>query len=198
MIERRDLLKTVGFVGALSATQGAAACTIKPPKPDPWGKKLIAYLRDGDEAQLEGAFADYTSLYVFGGDIFPSSPKHFFDGPGQIVGALKMLRESEYANGLQNSVRKMTRAVFRGSPEQGETNKIEITFAQDEYIETTCGPTNFASDIDIFYESPGYDVPAESSQTPIRTMILMRRFWGADIPSVAHASSYNRKTEIAR
>ena len=45
-----------------------------------------------------------------------------------------------------------------GSEQQGRMNKIQIVFADNDEVDTSCGPTRSEASVDLFYEAQVHDV----------------------------------------
>jgi hypothetical protein len=150
-MQRRDLFKGLAAGAALAASSGAAACVRRPPAKDTLGERLVAFLRDGDEALLEDLLHEDATLVTFAPGWLPDDGLAVGSAPA-VAAALKDLQKSLTGEGIEGP-RKMITGTISGPDELGAVRRIDLVFAEDKTTLTSCGPTRSETSLQILYKT---------------------------------------------
>lgn len=161
MIGRREVMRVAAISAVVASSGFVSACEYATYEKDEWSKKLIAYLRSGDESLLNNLFFEDSTLVAFDSSLIADTMKPSFSGVGNVRKAMIGFRKQLMLGGYNNGARGLKKAIVVGSEQQGRMNKIQILFADNQEVDTSCGPTRSEAFIDLFYEA-GVDDKGEA------------------------------------
>ncbi len=153
MIERRDLLRGTAALAALTSAQTVSACSFAEYDDDTWGRRLIAFLRQGDESALDDVFKEHSTLVAFNNNLIRGTNELAFAGADDVKRAIIGFRNQMIAEGVAGTRPVLERAALVGSEQQGRMNKIELFFAETKRVDSSCGPIRSEQAVDLFYRA---------------------------------------------
>ncbi len=169
-MERRVLLRGLA-VATIVASSSVSACTSVTYEEDTWGNKLIKFLRDGRENDLDGLFQASSTLVSFE-PAYVSADKLAFAGEREVRGALVEFRDNLMSIGWSKP-RALIQAKIVGSEQQGRMNRIELLFADKVTTDTSCGPDRAAWRVDLYYKAWVYEAGEDWVKWAIERVALM-------------------------
>lgn len=173
MIERRTLLRGLAVGAMIASSQSVSACSYAEFDEDEWGKRLIVFLRNGDKKLLDSFFKDFSTLVAF--DTTLAGTQLSAKGANAVRRALVKFRETQTSNGHSGAPRRLESAVIVGSEQQGRMSKIELLFADDQKVETSCGPTRNEQAVDLYYQAGVHETGDDWVKWSIERIALMPR-----------------------
>jgi|GEM_PF-1899171 len=72
-----------------------------------------------------------------------------------------------------NGPRRLMDAKIVGSEQQGRMNRIELLFAEDDEIETSCGPTRNEERVDLYYQAGVYETGEDWVRWAVERIAIM-------------------------
>ena len=166
MILRRELLQTAIVGGTILSATRASACSLVDFDDDVWGKKLISYLKSGQDELLDPLFHDFTTLVAFEPTFLQpnmTSKDLLFSGRATVKRALQDFRNHMLKTD-RTVGRELVAAQVVGNKQQGRMNRIELLFADSEVEFTSCGPGRNEWPVDLYYQAGVYEIESDSQE----------------------------------
>lgn len=171
MVERRDVLRCVGFGAAIAAARSVSACISPQREDDHWGARLVDFFRTGSTSELDDLFSDFTTFVTFDDTVGLGSTM-LFKGANDVRDALVSLRTS-MTRKFYNEPRTLIDAKIVGPKKQGDSNLIELLFAEGTSLDTSCGPDRFEIRTNLYYRAGVYEAGEYSVKWGIERLALM-------------------------
>lgn len=175
MLRRRDVLRGAAVLATLTSAQPLSACSYVDYEEDTWGRRLIRFLQNGDASALGDLFKDYSTLVAFESNLIEGTNELAFSGAEAVRNALIGFRNQMKAVGLAKTRPVLQNAVLVGSKQQGRMNKIELLFAEQKTIDTSCGPLRSESAVDLYYQAGVHETGEDWVKWSIERVALIPR-----------------------
>jgi hypothetical protein len=173
MLERRDLLRGTAALATLASAQVLPACVFPVYEDLGWSRRLVRFLKDGDEAALDGLFEDYSTLVAFNSDMIEGTDQISFSGAEAVRSALAGFRKRMTAEGYAGTRPFLFSAVLLGDEQLRGTNKIELLFSEARATMTSCGPMNTRNGADLYYQAGVQEPGAVPTKWSIERIALV-------------------------
>lgn len=174
-MERRELLRGLATGAMLVSSQAVSACSLAEYDDDTWGQKLIDYLRDGNARRLDDLFKDNAALFAFESWLVGGGDELYSVGAIPVKNALIAFRRQQTSNGFGDTSRLLQSANIVGSQQQGRMSKIELCFAENSVVDTSCGPTRSEQHVDLYFQAGVYETGNDWVKWSIERIALMPR-----------------------